>query len=301
MAKYLDSHSINIIQQPNGKRLKIGGYRPSPHDPKPKKYKVQRFTQKELPPRVDLRRYMTEVEDQGEVGSCTANSMAGAYEYLAMRTLGQSGHVSRLFIYYNARLLDNSTKEDNGTTLQHCIKSLQEWGTCPEALWPYDPEQVFTEPNDLAYNAAANFLTKEAEQVEVGLYAMKHCLAEGYPFAFGLPLFDSFFREGNKGIPMPNPAKEKNLGGHAMLCVGYSDPYQVFVVRNSWGTDWGDRGYCYIPYNYLANPDYNDGDCWVIRSVTDLDFSADVWFEEGSIYDWYDGGEEDEDPKREED
>lgn len=296
---------LSTVQQGRNKKLKVGAYRPSPKSNDQARYKAQRFAQKELPIRVDLRHHMTAVEAQGEIGSCTANAMAGAYEYLAKRTLGEAGDVSRLFIYYNARSLDNETDQDEGTTILNCIKVLQEMGTCPESVWPYDPESVFEEPHSEAYEAALNFRLEEAERIEVDLHAMKHCLAEGYPFAFGLPLFESFMREGNKGIPMPKPDREQYIGGHAMLCVGYSEAQKVFVVRNSWGEDWGDRGYCYIPYDYLANPEFNDGDCWVVRSVTDLDFSEGVWFDENEEnYDEeiVDSDEEDyEDEENEED
>ncbi|MBD2652708.1 C1 family peptidase [Synechocystis sp. FACHB-383] len=290
---------LSTFQQGQNKKLKIGAYRPSPQNSDQARYKTQRFTRKELPIRVDLRHYMTAVEAQGEIGSCTANAMAGAYEYLAKRTLGESGDVSRLFIYYNARSLDDETDQDEGTTILNCIQVLQDMGTCPESVWPYDPDLVFEEPHGEAYEAAINFRLKEAERLEVDLYVMKHCLAEGYPFAFGLPLFESFMREGNKGIPMPKTDQEEYLGGHAMLCVGYSEENKVFVVRNSWGEDWGDQGYCYIPYDYLANPEFNDGDCWVVRSVTDLDFSEGVWFEEDEEIE--DAWEEEDDDGEEED
>jgi C1A family cysteine protease len=280
MAPAPRSPKLSTIWQSQNQKFKVGAYRPSPKNSDQARYTAQRFSKKELPIRVDLRHHMTPVEAQGEIGSCTANAMAGAYEYLAKRTLGEAGDVSRLFIYYNARALDDETDQDEGTTILNCIKVLQEMGTCPEPVWPYDPESVFEEPHGEAYEAALNFRLEEAERIAVDLYAMKHCLAEGYPFAFGLPLFESFMREGNKGIPMPKPDQEEYIGGHAMLCVGYSEAQKVFVVRNSWGEDWGDLGYCYVPYDYLANPEFNDGDCWVVRSVTDLDFSEGVWFDE---------------------
>jgi C1A family cysteine protease len=294
MNKYIQSKKVSVVNFGNQKSFKLGAYRPSPQQTDHSTYKTQRFSQKDLPIRVDLRHYMTAVEAQGEVGSCTANAMAGAYEYLAKRTLGEAGDVSRLFIYYNARALDDEVEEDEGTTILNCIKALREWGTCPESVWPYDPDCVFDEPHEEAYESALNFRLEEAERLPVDLHAMKHCLAEGFPFAFGLPLFESFMREGNKGIPVPKPDQETFIGGHAMLCVGYSEYYKVFVVRNSWGTDWGDNGYCYIPYDYLANPEFNDGDCWVVRSVSDLDFSEDVWFEEEEYDNIYDEDEEEE-------
>lgn len=267
------------------KKVKVGGYIPDKEDANDKHYSASRYRTEELPARVDLREYMSPVENQGTIGSCTANSMAGAYEYLAMRALGTTGDVSRLFIYYNARYLDGQHAEDSGTTLRNCIQILQEMGACLEPTWPYDPEMVHEEPHTDAYDEAARFLIEEAERVDVNLNAMKHCLAEGYPFAFGLQLFSSFEQAGTNGGIVPIPlAGETHDGGHAMLCVGYSDQDQMFVVRNSWGTDWGDNGYCYIPYDYMTHPELC-ADCWTIKAVSDVDFSEGVWQEEGSFFD----------------
>ncbi|WP_199246612.1 C1 family peptidase [[Phormidium] sp. ETS-05] len=266
------------VNRTTGQQIKFGGYLRDRLDPNDQQYQPDRYGAAELPPVVDLREFMTDVENQGELSSCTANAMAGAYEYLAKRILGESGDVSRLFVYYNARAVDGDQDKDEGTYLRNCIQVLREMGTCPEDVWPYDVEMVNEEPSEDAYQEAAKFLIEEAERVEVDLYAMKHCLAEGFPFAFGLTLFESFMKRGNKTIPMPNPDREKALGGHAMLCVGYSDPHKVFVVRNSWGDKWADKGYCYIPYDYMTNPELCH-DCWTIRNVSDLDFSSGVWFD----------------------
>ena len=286
------SQKLIAIARSTGKRLKLGSYRPDKEDPNDKKYAADRYSSEELPSRVDLRQHMSAVEDQGEVGSCTANAMAGAYEYLAKRTLGDSGDVSRLFVYYNARALEAEHNEDRGTSLRNCIQVLRVMGTCAEEIWPYDPEMLNERPSSEAYEDAARFLIEDAQRINIDLDAMKHCLAEGYPFAFGLVLFESFMKSRQGRIPMPDIENEQFLGGHAMLCVGYSDQSQVFVARNSWGSDWGDKGYCYIPYDYIANPQYC-ADCWTIRKVTDLDFSSDIWYDDDE--DFYEDDYEDED------
>ncbi|HBW88299.1 MAG TPA: peptidase C1, partial [Cyanobacteria bacterium UBA11149] len=170
----------------------------------------------------------------------------------------------------------------------YCIQVLQELGACTEDTWTYDTDRVNQQPSDEAYEEAENFLIEDAEEIDVDLFSMKHCLAEGYPFAFGMLLFKSFDKATKNGIvPIPDLSTEEGRethGAHAMLCVGYSDKNQVFIVRNSWGEDWGDAGYCYIPYSYLTNPDLC-WDCWTIRKVTDLDFSPDVWAEDEEYFD----------------
>jgi C1A family cysteine protease len=277
-----------LIESATGKRIKLGGALASSQRPDTAQaYAPGRFAANDLPPRVDLRPHMTAVEDQSEVNSCTANAIAGAYEYLIQRSQGDAVDISRLFIYYNARQYDG-IQGDQGSTITGSIHVLETIGTCTESTWTYAPHLVDQQPHSDAYEEASQFQVKEADEIPVDLYAMKHCLAEGYPFAFGLALFGSFDRAGKHGLvsaPEPNAASRTSHGNHAMLCVGYSDQSQSFIVRNSWGESWGEQGYCYIPYDYLANPDYC-GDCWAIRTVSDLDLSQGVWIEDDfSIFD----------------
>jgi hypothetical protein len=109
-------------------------------------------------------------------------------------------------------------------------------------------------------------------------------LAEGYPIVFGIALFPSFDTcNKNKGVvPMPSPteASRSAHGLHAMLCVGYSEVDKLFIVRNSWGDKWGDGGYCYMPYEYLINPKFNMGDCWIFGRSTPIPESEDTWVED---------------------
>jgi len=275
-----------VVKTPDGGQIKLGSYRPDKKNPNDKTYKSSRSTD-DLPSKVDLRPYMTPVENQGNSNSCTANAMAGAYEYLAKRVKGSTHDVSRLFIYYNARDLDGAPDSDEGTYLRSCVKVLKKYGTCAETTWPFDLHRIFEPPHEHAYTEATNFLIEDAYRVKVELDAMRQCLADGYPFTFGLDLFSSFQKAGSKGlVPMPDPASEQHDGGHAMLCVGYSDADKVFIVRNSWGEGWGDEGYCYIPYNYMTNPDLN-GDLWAIRHVADadIDLSQNIQGGRTSLFD----------------
>ena len=155
--------------------------------------------------------------------------------------------MSRLFIYYVSRTKDapqyNQIISDGGTVIRSAIAALAEYGCCQEQLYPYNPAYVNRQPPTHCYAEAKNYRISQAMNVQVDLNDMKGCLAEGFPFAFGLQTFNSFGTAGSNGgrVPMPQPLYETqaaNRGWHAMLAVGYSDGSQCFIVRNSWGENW---------------------------------------------------------------
>ena len=269
-----------IIRRADGSERAISGYKFAAPAADYKVYGSDGGSD-ELPSKVDLRRYMTAVEDQGPINSCSANAVAGAYEYLVKRHLGDDSYdVSRLFIYYNGRAQGDDEIKDDGSVIAYCIKSLSEQGACSEETWPYNTEQVNEEPDEDSYDEGQDFLVEDVARVPTDLNAWKKCLAEGYPIIFGMRLYKSFDKHRRKGlVPMPTPseASRESHGGHAMLCVGYSDKDKVFIVRNSWGTQWGDNGYCYIPYDYLINEKYNGGDSWLIRRVEDVEYDDELY------------------------
>lgn len=265
---------------------KLGGYRIG-SVPQDAKYKQKKdFDQ--LPPVVDLRKYLTSIEFQ--VGnSCVANAFAGAYEYLAKRHLGDAADVSRLFIYYNARAELGEEQHDEGSTMEAAINALKNHGACSEEIWPNDETAINDEPPQEAYDHGAKFTIEDAEYVDTNLDLWKSTLAEGYPIVFSMQTFNSFQDEptrnrGKVSMPKRNEQQAEEHGWHAMLCVGYSDKDQMFIVRNSWGDDWGDKGYCYIPYKYLMNRELNGNDAWVVHSVSDLEFDKDVWIDDDGSY-----------------
>src|SRR5207245_2212967 len=140
-----------------------------------KRYAAGRFKEEDLPPKVDLRSYMTEIEDQGLTNSCVANAVAGAYEYLVKRHLiDDSYDVSRLFIYYNSRALEGGENEDEGSIIADAIECLREYGACSEETWPFDEDYVNDEPSEEAYEEAAGFLVEDTELIPVDLHAWKH-------------------------------------------------------------------------------------------------------------------------------
>ncbi len=269
------------ITSADGTERQLKGYKRSIPKPGTKTYDKNNSSVSRLPSKVDLRPQMTKVENQGDTSSCTANATAGAYEYLYKRHQGETLDVSRLYIYYNARYLaDEDNITDEGSMISNAIEGLKEYGACPEDTWMFDPEYVNEEPDSDAYEEGANFLVESAKLVPVELDAWKTALAEGQPIIFGLGLFNSFDKQRPKArVPAPtkNEMARATPEGHAMLCVGYSDVDEMFIVRNSWGTEWGDKGYCYIPYSYMMNPDYNDGDCWIIERLEELPPDEEGW------------------------
>jgi hypothetical protein len=276
----------HVLIRPDGSERKVSGYQFKAPSPSAKKYAGSQ-ARSNLPPKVDLRPYMTPVEDQGDLGSCVANAVAGAYEYLLKRHRGDDAwDVSRLYVYYNGRKRMGTEEEDSGTVISCAIDGLKEDGACSEDTWPYDVETFTEEPSEDAYSEGGQFLVEDVQLVPTTLDAWKSALADGYPIIFGLALYDSFDVQKKRGlVPLPSPkeASRESHSGHSMLCVGYSDPDQVFIVRNSWGTDWGDSGYCYIPYQYLVNPKYNDGDSWIIRQLENVDQDAGTWGDDESL------------------
>ena len=234
--------------------------------------------QKKVPTSVDLRKACSPVENQGAIGSCTANALAGNLEFLELSELknkdnaasevfqpGRFENISRLFIYYNERALEGTTATDHGASLRDGIKALTQWGACRESLWDYSSKNVFKKPVSKAYQEAAKHKIDSYYRIE-SLSEMKQCLAQGYPFVFGFAVYESFesAEVAQSGI-MPYPEKdEKLLGGHAVMAVGYNDAKKRILVRNSWGAEWGLQGYFYMPYAVIENSNLSS-DFWTLR------------------------------------
>ena len=224
-----------------------------------------------LPPSVDLRPGCPSVYDQGELGSCTANAIGAAHQFEQIKQKNPDVfNPSRLFIYYNERFMENTVYSDSGAQIRDGIKSVAKQGVCSEVSWPYDIPVFSKRPSDVCYTEAAKHQVTSYLRLNQDLKTMKQCLAAGYPFVFGFSVYESFETDAvaKTGIvPMPYNA-ERILGGHAVMCVGYDDSKQLFTVRNSWGTDWGDVGHCYMPYSYLTGVSLAC-DFWTIRLVED--------------------------------
>lgn len=237
----------------------------------------------EVKTQVDLRSEMPPVVNQHTIGSCTGNAWAAAIELLQRRNLLipgkqeheydplQFSHLSRLFIYYFERVLMGTVNQDSGAYIRDGAKALARWGVPREDLWPYKNHNVFREPNRDAQAEAAEYKISSFWRIET-LREMKQCLTEGYPIVFGYMVYESFedpivTTTGVMRMPRRDQRSrviERSLGGHAVLAVGYDDDKQHFIIRNSWGEEWGDKGYFYMPYDYISNP-YLADDFWTVR------------------------------------
>ena len=222
-----------------------------------------------LPASFDLRPQCPPVYDQGQLGSCTGNAIAGAVQFDRLKQKLTDFVPSRLFIYYNERVMEGTVESDSGAQIRDGIKSVAKLGVPPETDWPYDISKFAQRPPAKAYTDALRDRAVSYSRIVQNLNQMKGCLASGFPFVFGFTVYESFESQqvANTGVvPMPAPG-EQVLGGHAVVAVGYDDTQQRFLVRNSWGTTWGQQGYFTIPYAYLVDSNLAS-DFWTIRLVS---------------------------------
>jgi len=222
-----------------------------------------------LPPSVDLRSECPPVYDQGQLGSCTANGIGGAIEFDQRKQGSKEFVPSRLFIYYNERVIENTVTQDSGAQVRDGIKSVATLGAPPETDWPYDIQKFAQKPPTKAYTDAKQDLVKVYSRVAQNLAQFQGCLAEGYPFVFGFTVYESFESQevAESGILSMPKAGEKVVGGHCVLAVGYNNSKRMFIIRNSWGSSWGLKGYFMMPYEYLMDS-HLASDFWTVRSVT---------------------------------
>lgn len=235
------------------------------------------ITARPLPKTVDLRPGCPPVYNQGQIGSCTANAIAAAFEFTQRKQFLADFMPSRLFIYYNERVIEHSTNKDAGAQIRDGIKSTAKIGVPPERVWPYSQRLtvVKEKPKPRAYEDAEQHKVIAYHRIysphpETFLTLMKSCLADGYPFVFGFNVYTAF--EGNAiaktgMLNLPDRKKEKLQGGHAVMAVGYDDMADAVLVRNSWGAHWALQGYFWMPYSYISDHKLAS-DFWTIRGVT---------------------------------
>lgn len=210
-----------------------------------------------------------DIYNQLALGSCTGNGIAYCYEYDEYKQKGKNlFHPSRLFIYYNEREMEGNVNSDAGAEIRDGIKSIHNIGVCSEDDWPYDISKFTEKPPQKCYEFAKDHQTLQYKRVQQTVEQLNECLHNGFPIVFGFLVYESFQTPdvANTGkVPMPLE-NEQVLGGHCVVIVGIDHDNNTFKVRNSWGSEWGDNGYCYFPFEFITNSDYCS-DFWTVQKI----------------------------------
>ncbi len=222
-----------------------------------------------LPAKVDLREHCTPVEDQGALGSCVACAAVGAMEY-RLKKEGKATDLSRMFVYYNARKMSGHEGGDYGSAISRGMAAFLAFGAPLETDWPYQAELLSQQPDNTIYQKALQHVPTEYARVD-GLDNIKASLAKGYPVVFAGSLPEKFCEALRANGRAPAPSKAEidaafaGFGNHAMLLVGYDNNAQEFIVRNSWGEGWGDKGYCWI--NFETYSGITESNTWILGNL----------------------------------
>ena len=248
-------------------------WRPSLPDFRDYKYTAAAIV---IPTSVDLRPQDVPVYNQGQLGSCTANAWAGAFQFTKKKEKKSDWAPSRLFIYYNERVIEGTPTTDSGAQLRDGAQTLSTQGTCAESMWLYSDDATkfaIKPPTNCYTQGLPHKITSYMSIDNTVINNLKSCLASGYTFVFGFTVYESFESQAVAStgvVPMPLP-NEEVLGGHAVEAVGYNDSMNAFIIRNSWGTGWGipnsagiGTGYFWMPYDYITNTNLAS-DFWTIR------------------------------------
>jgi len=221
-----------------------------------------------LPSVIDLRSKGPTPYDQKNLGACTGNGIARVFQFDVMKQNLPLFMPSRLFIYYNERVMEGTVRQDSGANVRDGMKSVANLGVCSEVDWAYIVSKFATRPTAKCYANATKNKSLVYRPVGQDLNTMKSCLAEGFPIVLGASLYSSFENDSVAStgvVPMPRK-NESIIGGHCFVIEGALDSVQRFICCNSWGTDWGEGGYFSIPYSYLLNPDLAS-DLWMIETI----------------------------------
>lgn len=210
------------------------------------------YKREPLREKVDLRNWCSRIESQGHLGSCTGQAVVGAYELLLNKEVPDKFvDLSRLFVYYNARLIENVVDEDVGAYVRDAVKAVQKFGICAESVWPYHIQDFAITPSIDSYTDARHRNIQKYFRITF-FEDVLDALNKEMPVVFSMKVYESFDELYDYGTTAKMPEKgESPIGAHAMCFVGYDLGKKVLLARNSFGRDWGMNGYCYIPFDYV--------------------------------------------------
>lgn len=244
------------------------GWKPSPPDKRDYKFSTIMPSTDLIPNVIDLSSGLPQVYNQGNLGSCTAFATAGLMQSLKNKHNKHVFDPSEMYLYYFTRQLEGTTSYDSGATIRNAVKAANKFGVPQESYWKYIISKFKTKPNAKAQFFGKHYKITKYMRLLQNLYEMRNCLVQGYPFIFGYMVFESFYKIGKDGVmPFPNIKKERLFGGHAVLCVGIDMDKGVFKCRNSWGKNWGDNGYFYMPIDYMLDSEFST-DFWTAHDIT---------------------------------
>ena len=230
--------------------IKFGNFTLRPSSPDDRDY-LYRPKQTEPRAKVDLREWDSPVEDQSDLGSCVANAITNCYELTVNRLYPEtSKQLSRLFVYYNGRLLEGSTTMDQGVEIRSALKAGAHFGLCNEDLWPYDISKFSVKPTPVCYRDGSYRVIPKYEKLG-NLQNIINAVNDNKPVVAGMNIYKDFLKldKDNYTLTTPEYYWDK-LGYHAMAIVGYDLDMKYLIAKNSFGTDWGLDGYCQIPFDY---------------------------------------------------
>lgn len=225
----------------------------------------------EEPTRFDGRKYCSPIENQGRLGSCTAQAVVSLAEYMERRKFKRHIDASRLFVYKMARQLDGF-KGDTGAYIRTAMKALRLFGAPPERYWPYNVDKFDEDPTPFVFALGQSWQALNYFRIDTNgrsrddcVELMRRLISMWLPVVLGFRVYSYGNAQGE--FPMPKEG-DRPRGGHAVAAVGYDDERVIggskgaFLIRNSWGTNWGDKGYGWLPYGYVT--EYLSSDFWTL-------------------------------------
>lgn len=238
---------------------------PSIHDPK-----YSAASPIAIPNLIDLRQYASPVLDQGQTSACTSFAISGVCEYLENLESEKFVPLSQLFVYNSERQNEKDFNTDGGAIIADGVAIVCSTGICEESYLPFAESNLYVHPDQAALDNAKLHKGVQGHSVSLVESNILHSLASNLPVIIGLTLYESFESDqvANTGIvPMPDVQSEQMLGGHAIAIYGADRTKRLYLIKNSWSTSWGDKGYCWVPFEYVQNPLLGN-DYWAISKIS---------------------------------